>query len=153
MKCSSPFFELRICAVHSCTCMNFLANRSPISRQKNIYKRKTSFVEWLLRVVTQQPGGVASISQSDIQIFLHRGQWMQPHPLLKVGEHAPSLQLLTTMTLNYFSIHIVTQQFHYNMLIIWHCTFVSVLCALSMRDTAWVSKQKSKSTTEVGLQS
>ena len=41
---------------------------------------KTAFVEWLLRVVTWRPGSVASISQSDIQIFLHSDQcFIQVH--------------------------------------------------------------------------
>ena len=46
------------------------------NRKTYTNKRKAAFVEWLLQVVSWQQGGVTSISQSDIQILLHRDQWL-----------------------------------------------------------------------------
>ena len=44
------------------------------SEKKRRKKKISGAAEWLLWVATGRPGGIVSISQSDIQIFLHRDQ-------------------------------------------------------------------------------
>ena len=70
MKYLSPFIELTICAIHSCTCINF---QGKLVTNITIEKRtqtngETAFMEWLLRVVTWRPCDIFLSRQSDIQI-------------------------------------------------------------------------------------